>query len=477
MSTDSQFCHRRDTALTRRDFLRKAGGGFGLLALASILDRQGLLGAEPAPGQIVNPLASKRPHFAPRAKSVIWLFMEGGPSAVDTFDPKPELTKFHGRQPAIPIHTHFGSPGPLMKSPFGFAQYGQSGAWVSDQLPHLAGVVDDLCFIKSCWAESPNHGTALLQMNTGHIRSGYPSAGAWMTYGLGSENADLPGFVVLQNAKGTKGGAPNWGAGFLPNSYQGTTFRAGGAPILNLHAPAGVTAKSQRSMLDFAAKMNRDHFSAHPGEEGLLARIQSYELAFAMQTAATDVADLASESEATKTLYGLDHDTTAPFGRKCLLARRLVERGVRFVQVYCDDEWDAHNSITDNHTARCAETDRGAAALIKDLKQRGLLQDTLVIWGGDFGRMPVSESGLGRDHNPEGFLVWMAGGGVKGGMSYGATDEIGWQAADRRVSVPDLHATILHTLGLDHEKLTYLHNGRKFRLTDVSGSVLRDILV
>ena len=462
-------------ALNRRDFLRQAGGGLGLLALASLLNQQGLLGAEPGPVR-ANPLAPKAPHFRARAKSVIWLFMEGGPSAVDTFDPKPELSKFDGRQPAIPIHTHFGSPGPLMKSPFSFAQYGQSGTWVCDQLPHLASVADELCILKSCWAESPNHVTALLQMNTGHIRTGFPSMGSWLTYGLGTENANLPGFVVVQNAKGTKGGSPNWGAGFLPNTYQATPFRPAGSPILNLHAPQDVTAASQRAMLDFAGGMNRRHLAAHPGNDPLQARIQSYELAFAMQTAASDAAELADESAATKTLYGLDHDITSSFGRKCLLARRLVARGVRFVQVYCDDEWDAHNSIVDNHRARCAETDRGAAALIKDLKQRGMLQDTLVIWGGEFGRMPVSESGHGRDHNPEGFLMWMAGGGVKGGMSYGATDEIGWRAADRRISVPDLHATILHTLGLDHEKLTYTHNGRKFRLTDVSGTVLHDIL-
>ena len=492
MSTDLQFCHRRAGAANRREFLQRAGAGFGMLALASLLGRDkllaaaaapgagglGLPGRPPAPG--TNPFAPRAPHFEPRARAVIWLFMEGGPSAVDLFDPKPELTRHHGQRPGSQIHTFFGRPGPLMRSPFAFAQHGRSGAWVTERLPHLARMVDDLCFVRSCWSDSNNHAPALLQMNTGTPRPGLPSAGAWVNYGLGTGNSDLPGFVVMQNANGTKGGPPNWGAGFLPSGYQGTTFRSGPSPILNLRPPAGVTPSAQRAMLDFAAELNRGHLASHAaasGTEGeLLARIQSYELAFAMQTAASDVADLAQETEATRRCYGLDRELTRPFGQKCLLARRLVERGVRFVQVYCNDEWDAHGSITTNHAPRCAETDQPAAALLADLKQRGMLEDTLVIWGGEFGRMPVSEQGQGRDHNPEGFLVWMAGGGVKPGFSHGQTDEIGWRAAQNRVSVPDLHATILHLLGLDHERLTYLHNGRRFRLTDVSGDVIREIL-
>jgi hypothetical protein len=473
MSTESQSCGRYDRVFNRRQFLQRAGGGFGLLALASLLEQDGLLAADVP---LVNPFASRLPHFPPKAKSIIWLMMEGGPSGFDLFDPKPELTRHDGKRPAIPIHTHFGNPGPLMKSPFAFAQHGASGAWVCEKLPHLAKHVDDIAFIKSCYAESNNHAPALLQMNTGLPMLGRPSAGAWTLYGLGTENQDLPGFVVMQNSRGTKGGPVNWGSGFLPAAYQGTTFRNGKSPILNLQRPEGMSADAQRAMLDFTADLNREHLATQPGEGDLLARIQSYELAFAMQHSAAETVDLSRESEGTKQLYGLDDKVTRPYGEKCLLARRLVERGVRFVQAYCNDAWDAHNKIEKNHTQRCAETDRPIAALLTDLKQRGLLDTTLVIWGGEFGRMPVSESGDGRDHNPEGFLMWMAGGGVKGGVSYGETDEIGWRAVDDRVSVHDLHATMLHLLGLNHKKLTYLHNGRQFRLTDVSGNVLTKIL-
>lgn len=471
MSISGRFpCGRVDPSVsTRREFLKRAGAGFGALALLDLLRADRLLAAE-------NQRRLVGTHFAPRAKSVIWLFMEGGPSAMDTFDPKPELSAHHGKQPKMPIDVFFGSPGPLMKSPFEFQRYGQSGTWVCDRMPHIAKHVDDLALIKSCYAESPSHGPAMYQMNTGLIRTGFPSAGSWVTYGLGSQNKNLPGYVVLLNARGSKGGANNWGAGFLPSEFQGTPFRSQGSQILNLNRPADLSLERQRRMLDLAGELNREHAELHPEEADLLGRIESYELAFKMQSEASDAVDLENEPEHIKKLYGMDHEVTRPYARKCLLARRLVERGVRFVQAYCDDEWDSHNGLKDQHSKRMAETDQPVAALITDLKQRGLLDETLVIWGGEFGRMPISEKGDGRDHNPYGFLVWMAGGGIKGGVHYGETDEIGWKAAHDRVSVHDLHATILHLLGMDHERLTYFHNGRRFRLTDVHGNVIKAIL-
>lgn len=452
MSTDS---------CSRRELLRSAGSGFGLLALAGLFRETGLLAADA--------------HFPPRAKSVIWLFMEGGPSAIDLFDPKPELERNHGKK-VDGIEVFFGDPGPLLRSPFSFRRHGQSGAWMCDRLPALARHADDLAFLKSCHVESNNHGPAMFQINTGQIRQGFPSVGAWVTYGLGSENRNLPGFVVLGNSRGSKGGSLNWGAGFLPGKYQGTLFRASGSPILNLRRPADVTAGRQRLQIDVARALNERHFAEREGEPELQARIESFELAYRMQAEAMDLVDLSREPEETRRLYGLDRAVTRPFGEKCLLARRLVERGVRFVQVYVNDEWDAHTDLKANHEARCAETDVPIAGLLSDLKRRGLLEETLVLWGGEFGRMPVSEKGGGRDHNPHGFVVWMAGGGVKGGTSYGETDQIGYKAAVNPVSVHDLHATILHLLGIDHRKLTYVHNGRRFRLTDVSGEVIRPIL-
>ena len=463
----------------RREFLKRTGAGFGMLALAGLLKDQGLLAAEaPVAGAgTLNPLSARAGHRAARAKSVIWLFMEGGPSGFDLFDPKPELQKRAG-QKIDGIETHFGNPGPLLASPYSFKRYGQSGAWVCERYTEIAKHVDDIAFIKSCHTESPNHSPAMFSMNTGMARPGFPSAGAWVTYGLGSENRDLPGFVVFPPGTG-KGGAVNWGAGFLPSSYQGTLLRTdGGRAILNLSRPKGVSPERQRKMLDLAREMNQAHLDARPAEADLLARIESFELAYRMQSQAPEAVNVDAETPETKELYGLHlGGHTADFGRRCLTARRLVERGVRFVQVYVNDEWDAHGDIKSNHDARCKETDVPVAALLTDLKRRGLLDETLVIWGGEFGRMPVSQDGKGRDHNPHGFLVWMAGGGVKGGTSYGETDDIGYQAAVNPVSVNDLHATILHLLGLDHERLTYTPNGRQFRLTDVAGEVLRDVLV
>lgn len=464
-------CGRYEPIVNRRQLLQRAGGGAGLLALGSLLHEQSLLAGEV---EADGPLAPKDGHFLAKAKSVIWLFMEGAPSAVDLFDPKPELTKRDGQR--IDIKVFFGDPGPLMKSPFTFQQYGDCGQWVCEKYKNVAKHVDDIAFIKSCYSESDNHVPALYQINTGLPRPGFPSAGSWITYGLGSENQNLPGYVVLGNNQGVKGGPLNWGAGFLPTTYQGTLFRSQGNPVLNLKRPSDVAPTDQRAQLDLMAKLNRHHFEQHEGEDDLLARIQSFELAYRMQTEATDVVDLSQESPKTRALYGMDDGRSRSFGTKCLMARRLVEAGVRFVQVFSDGEWDAHSNLTKNHSDHCAETDSPIHGLLTDLKQRGLWDETLVIWGGEFGRMPVSQKGDGRDHNPNGFLMWMAGAGIRGGVSYGQTDEIGYAAAENPVSVHDLHATMLYLLGLDHERLTYLHNGRRYRLTDVAGKVIHDIL-
>jgi hypothetical protein len=465
-----QSCGRCLKPKSRRQFLAQAGGGLGLLAFGDLLTAGNA--AEPQVSD--NPLTPRRPHFVPKAKSIIWLFMEGGPSGFDLFDPKPELDKNDGKK--IQIDTFNGSPGPLMKSPFKFQRHGQSGAWVCDKYRNVARHVEDIAWVKSCFTESSDHVPALYQMNTGIARAGLPTAGSWITYGLGSENQNLPDFVVLGNNQGIKGGALNWSAGFLPTSYQGTLFRSEGSPILNLQRPKQVEDADQRSQLDLLAKLNQEHLAGRAGEPDLTARIQSFELAYRMQMEATDLADFSRETVRTRASYGLDDNTTRSFGGKCLMARRLVERGVRFVQVYSDGEWDAHADLAGNHTGHCAATDRPIHALLTDLKSRGLLESTLVIWGAEFGRMPVSQGSNGRDHNPHGFLVWMAGAGIKGGASHGETDEFGHRAAVDPVTVHDLHATILHLLGVDHERPTYMHNGRRYRLTDVAGNVLKKIL-
>ena len=474
MSIDSH-CGRYERFSSRRDFLKKAGAGFGMLALADLLGGDRLLAAaDRRAGERLNPLTPRPAHFPAKAKSIIWLFMEGGPSGVDIFDPKPELTRRNGQR--IDIDVFNGNPGPLMKSPFAFQQHGQSGAWVCDQYPNIAKHVDDIAFIKSCHTESNNHVPALYQINTGIPRPGFPSAGAWINYGLGSESQNLPGYVVLGNNQGVKGGPLNWSAGFLPTAYQGTLFRSEGAPVLNLTRPPGVTREDQRAQIDLLTTLNGAHLQEREGEADLLARIQTYELAYRMQMDATDLINFGSERPETLSLYGIDQTVSKSYGSKCLMARRLVERGVRFVQVYSDGEWDAHGDLAGNHTQHCRATDVPIHGLLTDLKQRGLLDSTLVVWGGEFGRMPVSQGSNGRDHNPQGFLTWMAGAGIKGGESFGETDEIGYRAAVDRVSVNDLHATMLHLLGIDHKKLTYLHNGRRYRLTDVAGEVLQKIL-
>jgi hypothetical protein len=473
MSIDRrQNCGRYARPATRRQFLARAGGGLGLLALADLL--QVPAGASEDQPHSSTAYPPRPPHFAPRATSVIWLFMEGAPSAFDLFDPKPELDRSHGKR--ITIDVFNGNPGPLMKSPFAVRQYGHSGAWVCEKYPHVARHVDDIAFVKSCFTESNDHVPALYQMNTGVARAGLPTAGAWVTYGLGSENRNLPGFVVLGNTQGIKGGPLNWSAGFLPTTYQGTLFRSQGSPILNLHRPRDVAAEDQRAQLDLLAKLNGQHLTTHEGEPDLTARIESFELAYRMQLEASNLADFSRESQQTHQLYGLDQAASRSFGGKCLLARRLVERGVRFVQVYSDGEWDAHSDLAGNHAGHCAATDVPIHGLLTDLKRRGLFDSTLVIWGGEFGRMPVSQGGNGRDHNPRGFLVWMAGAGIRGGASHGETDEIGYRAAVDPTTVHDLHATMLHLLGIDHKRLTYLHNGRRYRLTDVAGNVLTKIL-
>jgi hypothetical protein len=368
---------------------------------------------------------------------------------------------------------------PLLPPVKPFRPRGQSGLEMSDFLPHMAALADEFCVLRSCHGDSVNHPQSVYQMNTGSILMGRPSLGSWVAYGLGSENQDMPAFVVMPDpSSGIKGGPPAWGSGFLPATYQGTTMRAGANPILNLKPPHGMSAEQQRLTLDFVRAQNRSHLTSRHGDDELVARIRAYELAFRMQTAAPEIVDLSGESEATRTLYGMDRKETREFGTRCLLARRMIERGVRFVQLYSGgtNGWDAHEDVMKNHSHYCQATDKPVAGLLRDLRGRGLLEDTLVIWGGEFGRMPMSEQGRGRDHNPWGYSVVLAGGGVRGGMAYGSTDAIGLRAVANKVHVHDLHATILHLLGFDHERLTYSHQGREQRLTDVEGQVVTGIL-
>ena len=459
----------------RRHFLRTAGGGFGAVALAALLAEEGKFAADDA----ADPLAPKKPHFEPRAKRVIFLFMSGGPSHVDTFDPKPELTRLHGEKlPASfgPVKTRRGvDKNKLLASKRTFAKYGQAGIEVSDWFPHVGGCVDDLCVLRGCKGDSVTHPESVYLMNTGSILMGRPSLGAWATYGLGTENRNMPAFVVMPDPGGwPKGGAPAWGNGYLPAAFQGTLIAGGKSPVTHLPNPPGVSAEQQRRTLDLVAEGNRDHLASRGGDSELAARIAAYELAFRMQAHAPDVVDLSKETDETKRLYGLGRAETAEFGARCLLARRMVERGVRFVQVYSGDTngWDAHSDLEANHGKLCLGSDKPIAGLLTDLKRRGLLKDTLVIWGGEFGRTPMTEGTNGRDHNPHGFTMWLAGGGVKGGTVVGSTDPIGLRAADGATHVHDVHATVLHLLGLNHLRLTFRHNGRSERLTDNAGEVI-----
>lgn len=469
----------------RRDFLRQAGGGFGMIALSALLRQDGLLQGRLHGADVnsSNPLAPQKPHFPAKVKRVIYLFLHGGPSHVDLFDPKPDLIKYAGH----PLPESFGAvmtrrkvaANPLLPPIKKFQPRGQSGLEISDFLPRLAECADDLCILRSCHGDSVNHPQSVYQMNTGSILMGKPSLGSWVTYGLGSENQNMPAFVVLPDpAGGAKGGPPAWGSGFLPATYQGTTMRPGKNPILNLQPQPQITNAQQRATLDLIRKLNQQHLEARDRDTELEARVNSYELAYRMQSTAPEIVDLRGETQETLQQYGIEGRDTAEFGTRCLLARRMIERGVRFVQLYSGDTngWDAHNDVADNHGLYCRRTDQPVAALLQDLKQRGLFEDTLVIIGGEFGRMPMSEQGTGRDHNPWGYSVVLAGGGVKGGMAYGATDAVGLRAVDKPVHVHDLHATILHLLGFDHQQLTYAHNGRDERLTDVAGHVIQDIL-
>ncbi len=464
---------------SRRELLGRLGGGIASVAFADMLARNGL-----AATTSQSPLAPKAPHFPAKCKAVISIFCYGGVSQVDTFDPKPELLKRQGEKMTGvgEVRATMGTPGGLMPSPWTFKKYGQCGMDISELFPHIAQHADDLALIRSMFSQTPAHPTALFQMNTGTILAGAPSVGSWVTYGLGTENENLPGFIVFTDYRGGPiNGPPNWGNGYMPAAYQGTPFRTSGPPIVDLKPPVERTPEQQANWLKFVEKLNEKHLEQNPADSELSARIYSYELAHRMQTSATDAIDIAKESPATRKLYGADEEPTQYFGRQALMARRLVERGVRYVQIFSgggnfEPSWDAHWDLKGNHSQHCAETDKPIAGLIKDLKARGLYDSTLIIWHSEFGRLPISERMDGRDHNAAGFSVWLAGGGVKGGTIVGATDQYGYRAVENPKSVYDLHATILYLIGLDHEKLSYRFNGRDMRLTDVHGHLIKEIL-
>ena len=487
-------CHKHErTFWSRKDFLMQSGGGVAGLAFADLLQKERLLAAAPEQLQqcdtpFPGAFEPRPPHFEPRAKAVISLFMSGGVSQVDTFDYKPALTKYAGE----PLHgkvdgniaVRQGMPGPLMPSPFEFEQYGESGIHVSELFPNLAQHVDEMAFINSVYGRSNDHIQATYEMQTGQIRMGFPSVGSWVTYGLGSQSSSLPAFVVMTDWRGGPLGGPNdWGAGVMPAEYQGTRFRSTGDPIVDLARPEGVSSEAQRARLDALAQLNEIDMDRNPGNSELAARISSYELAYRMQGCAPEAIDTASESDATKKLYGLDNEITEPFGRQLLMARRLVERGVRFVQIFHGgagnqntDTWDAHSNLVENHTQHAAESDLPIAGLLADLKSRGLLDETLIVWHGEFGRMPISQRGVGRDHNPGTMTAWMAGAGIQGGQKIGASDEFGYKAEQQPVSSHDLHATMLNLLGLDHDRLRYRYSGRDWQLTDIDGRPIPQII-
>jgi hypothetical protein len=478
---ESRFIpNRTPCGRTRRELLWQVGGGFAGLALLDLLGRDGFFAAEPGES------GAKKPHFSAKAKHVVFLFMNGAPSQVDTFDPKPALDKHDGTSYSggTPVGSNGRPIGRLMRSPFPFTNHGKSGLPISSLFPQTAKFADDLCVIRSLYTDTAAHASGCLQMNSGSVQIGKPSLGAWLSYGLGSLNDSLPSFVVMTDPRGGPiSGASNWSAGYMPAAYQGTLFRGQGSPLLDLATPAGVSPSAQREGLDLLRKLNEEHAAERPGDSELAARIKSYELAFRMQTAAADVVDLRREDAKTRELYGLDDKRTADFGRKCLITRRLLEKGVRFVQLYSggghlEETWDGHADCVANHTLHAGETDRPVAALIADLKRTGLWDETLLVWGGEFGRTPTSEGvgKRGRDHNPYGFSMWLAGAGVKGGQAIGTTDELGFNAVEDRSHVSDLHATILHLMGLDHEKLTFFHQGAAQRLTGVRGVVIEKAL-
>lgn len=466
------FCGR-----TRREFLWQGGCGFGAAALSSMLAKDNVLSAaDNQPGSL-NPLAAKLPHFAPKAKSVIFLFMYGGPSHMDTFDYKPKMTGMDGKTVDVKTFGRGGkrTGGRIVEPRWKFSQHGECGKWVSSLFPNLANHVDDIAFLHSMTADSPIHGSAMLMMNSGKILSGSPALGSWVNYGLGSENENLPGYVVMLDPKaGPISGAKNWSSGYMPASYAGTVFRGQGSPILNLSRPDGVSEAMQREMIDSIQTANNRHMESRVHNSDLASRIASYELAYKMQSAAPESVDLADEDEKTKQLYGIDNPETNDFGTRCLIARRLVDRGVRFIQLYSggahnDDNWDAHGDLELNHNRHAGRTDLPIAGLLKDLKQRGMLDETLVVWGGEFGRQPTAEyaKGSGRDHNSYGFTMWMAGGGIKGGVSYGTTDELGAAAVEKPLHVKNLHATVLQLMGLDPNNLSYFFSGLDQKLVGV----------
>lgn len=459
--------------------LLQAGAGFGGLALASLLGDS--LHAEQKPS---SPKPHKPgPHFPAKAKSIIFLFMEGGPSAIDTFDPKPALAKLAGK----PLPASYGEVilamgehgAPIMPDKRQWKQYGEGGLWISDWLPNIAECADDLCVVRSLWGNGLNHSGGVCQMNTGSTVAGRPSLGSWVSYGLGTENSNLPGFVVMEDNPGSVINGPrNWGSGFMPAAYQGTPFFSGPEPIRNLSSPKDVSPEQQAAKLKLLNAINRMHAAERPEQTELEARIKSYELAFRMQAEAPSAIDLAEETAETHALYGLDQKETATYGRMCLLARRLVERGVRFIQLYsgAGSKWDAHSGLEKNHGGLFRSSDQPIAALLKDIKRRGLLEQTLVVWGGEFGRTPMSEKGDGRDHNPYGFTMWLAGGGVRGGRTVGATDDIGLHAVENRLHIHDFHATLLHLLGVDNMALTWLYKGRPERPTLNEGLACEQIV-
>ncbi|MDB5353319.1 MAG: hypothetical protein JWN86_4566 [Planctomycetota bacterium] len=471
-------------SLHRRDAIKQFANGFGMLGLAGLFSQEAssARAADPAERE-ANPLSVRSPMFPAKAKRVIFLFMSGGPSHVDTFDPKPLLDRDNGKPlPFAKPSLERTKTGNLLKSPFKFAKHGQSGTDVSELFPNVARCVDDLCVIRSMVADNINHNGACLQMNTGEQAFSRPSMGSWLVYGLGSENQNLPGFVVISPAQPAQG-APLWASSFLPAAYQGTLVADLKNPIANLGNPRS-SIQRQREELDVLGQLNEIHRSSRADDSRIAARMAAYELAFRMQAEAPQAFDIESESRATKSLYGLDEPATELFGKQCLMARRLSERGVRFVQVYHTQTskrsscqlWDQHGGLKTELPNNCAATDKPIAALLNDLKARGLLEETIVVWGGEFGRTPTAEGTDGREHHPFGFTMWVAGGGFKAGIVHGATDEYGWHSVQDKVHVHDLHATILHQMGIDHEKLTYRFSGRDYRLTDVSGRVVREIL-
>jgi len=457
---------------SRRDFLRNAGCGFGAVALSAMMGNTSLM------ANSANPVAAKIPHLLGKAKSVIWLFMEGGPSHIDLFDPKPLLNKLAGQSLPDSFERPVTAMGevnsPLLECKREWKQHGQSGLWISDWMPKLGAVADELCVLRSCMSDGINHAGGVCQMNTGSVFGGRPSLGSWVSYGMGTENDSLPSFVVLKDTSSmVVNGVRSWGSGFMPSGYQGVLLESGDEPIRNLNNPKGVTSARQQSKLSYLDQLNQHHLAGREANTDLDARIQSYELAFRMQAEAPEVVDLSSEPEHIQQLYGIDQKETATYGRQCLMARRLVERGVRFVQLYhgAGSKWDSHDNIEPNHSRLCNAVDQPITGLIQDLKQRGLLDETLVIWGGEFGRTPMSEKGDGRDHNPTGFTMWMAGGGVKGGQTIGSTDELGLHAVEDKLHVHDIHATIMSLMGLDHTQVVYNHKGRPERVDLNEGHV------